>query len=111
MSIYRFNMREESVALGQALVAFTVVMLIMIGIAGTVYRVIAPDGWIVSAFDRGLGNGLAALGAIGLLAGLLWMKGGANAFAKRSTSTEVVVAGFAGLGVLFLLESVLNSLL
>ena len=62
MSIYRFNMREESVALGQALVAFTVVMLIMIGIAGTVYRVIAPDGWIVSAFDRGLGNGLAALG-------------------------------------------------
>jgi protein-S-isoprenylcysteine O-methyltransferase Ste14 len=110
MSIYRFNMREESVALGQALVAFTVVMLIMIGIAGTVYRVIAPDGWIVSAFDRGLGNGLAALGLVGLLAALLWMKGGGNAFAKRSTATEVVVAGFAGLGALFLLQGVLSSL-
>ena len=38
MSSYRFNMRDDSVALGQALVAFMVVMLIMIGIAGTVYR-------------------------------------------------------------------------
>jgi hypothetical protein len=110
MSSYRFNMRDDSVALGQALVAFMVVMLIMIGIAGTVYRMIAPDGWIVSAFERGLGNGLAALAAIALLGGLLWLKGGRNAFAKRSTATEVVVIGFAGLGVLFLLQGVLNSL-
>ena len=49
MSIYRFSMREESQALTQALVAFFVVMLIMIGIAGTVYRVIAPDGWLADA--------------------------------------------------------------
>jgi len=110
MSFYRFSMREESVALGQAVVAFMVVMLIMVGIAGTIYRAIAPDGWIVSAFDRGLGNGLAALGAIALLVALLWMKGGPNAFAKRSTATEVVVIGFAGLGALFLLQSAFSSL-
>ena len=32
------------------------------------------------------------------------------AFAKRSNATEVVVLGFAGLGVLFLLQGVFNSL-
>lgn len=111
MSFYRFNMREETVALGQALVAFTVVMLIMIGIAGTVYRVIAPDGFIVEAFNRGLGNGLAAIGSIGLLAALLWLKRGATAFAKRSNATEIIVMGFAAVGALFLLQSVLNSML
>ncbi len=110
MSSYRFNIRDQSMALAQALVAFMVIMLIMAGIAGTVYRAIAPDGWIVSAFDRGLGNGLAALGAIALLVALLWMKGGRNAFAKRSTATEVVVMGFAGLGALFLLQSAFSSL-
>jgi len=111
MSFYRFNMREETAALGQAVVAFAVVMLIMIGIAGTVYRMIEPDGWIASAFNRGLGNGLAATGSIGLLAALLWLKRGATAFAKRSNATEIIIMGFAAVGALFLLQSVLTGML
>ena len=111
MSIYRFSLREESVALAQALVAFTVVMLIMVGIAGTVYRMIAPDGWIADAFSRGTVNGLVGLCAIALLCSLLWLKRGATAFAKRSNATEAVVLGFAGVGALFLLQGVLNTLL
>lgn len=111
MSFYRFNMREETAALGQAVVAFAVVMLIMVGIAGTVYRLIEPDGWIASAFNRGLGNGLTAIGSVALLAALLWLKRGATAFARRSNATEIIVIGFAAVGALFLLQSVLNGML
>jgi len=111
MSMLRFNMRDETVALGQALIAFAVVMLIMVGITGTVYRMIAPDGWIASAFNRGVISGLVAICSIGLLAGLLWFRRGAAAFAKRSNATEIIIIGFAGAGALYLLQSVLNNLL
>jgi len=111
MSMVRFSVRDETVALGQALIAFAVVMLIMIGIAGTVYRMIAPDGWIAGAFNRGVISGLVAICAIGLLAGLLWFKRGTTAFAMRSNATEIVVMGFAGVGALFLLQGLLNNLL
>jgi len=111
MSIYRFSMREESQALTQALVAFFVVMLIMIGIAGTVYRVIAPDGWLADAFNRGFVSGLLSLTAIGLLFGLLWLKRGNTLFAKRSRVAEIIVMGFAGAGALYLLQAMLGNIL
>ena len=111
MSIYRFSMREESQALTQALVAFCVVMLIMIGIAGTVYRVIAPDGWLADAFNRGFVSGLLSLTAIGLLFGLLWLKRGNTLFAKRSRVAEIIVMGFAGAGALYLLQAMLGNIL
>ena len=74
--LYRFNTREESQALVQALVAFVMVMLIMIGI----------------------------------VAGMLWLKRGNTLFAKRNKVTEMIVMGFAGLGALFLAQSVVTSL-
>jgi hypothetical protein len=108
--LYRFNTREESQALVQALVAFVMVMLIMIGIAGTVYRVIAPDGWIAQAFNRSALSGVVALCSIGIVAGMLWLKRGNTLFAKRNKVTEMIVMGFAGLGALFLAQSVVTSL-
>lgn len=110
MSLYRFSMREESLALSQALIAFAMVMLIMIGIAGTVYRLIAPDGWIAESFNRGLANGLLALCALGLIAALLWLKRGSTLIAQHSKAAEIVVMGFAGIGALFLLQSALGSM-
>jgi len=103
-------MREESQALTQALIAFAMVMLIMIGIAGTVYRVIAPDGWLAEAFNRSLASGLIALCSLGLVAALLWLKRGNTLFAQRSKAAEIVVMGFAGVGALFLLQSALGSM-
>jgi len=111
MSIYRFSMREESQALTQALVAFFVVMLIMIGIAGTVYRVIAPDGWLADAFSRGFVSGLLTLSALGLMAALLWLKRGNTVFAKRSRVAEMIVMGFAGAGALYLLQAMLGNMI
>lgn len=111
MSFYRFSLREESQALTQALVAFFVVMLIMIGIAGTVYRVIAPDGWIVDAFSRGFVSGLLTLSALGLMAALLWLKRGNTVFAKRSRVAEMIVIGFAGAGALYLLQAMLGNMI
>lgn len=107
----RFNLRDESWALAQALFGFAMVMLIMVGIAGTVYRVIAPDGWIVQAFNRGVASGLLTVGVVGLLAMLAWTKRGSTLYARRSTAVEMIVLGLAGVGALFLVQLGLNHLL
>lgn len=111
MSFYRFNVRDETHALVQALIAFAVVMLIMIGIGGTVYRVIAPDGWIVRAFDGGLGSGFAILGLVAALFACVQLRSGKTVLVKRSKLTEAIVFGFAGVGALFLLQSLLRGVI
>lgn len=107
--LYRINTREESHALVQALVAFVMVILIMVGIAGTAYRIIAPDGWIAQAFNRSALSGVVALSTLAIVAGMLWLQRGKTLFAKRNKASEMVVMAFAGLGALFLLQAVLNS--
>jgi hypothetical protein len=83
----------------------------MIGIAGTVYRVIAPDGWLAQAFNHGMLNGLVSLCAVGLLAGLLWMKRGNALIARRSKLVETVIVGFAVAGTVYLLQPILSNVL
>ena len=109
--MHRFNLREETWALAQALFGFAMVTLIMIGITGTIYRVIAPDGWIVQAFNRGVASGLLVVGALGLVALLAWTKRGAALYARRSTAVEVFVLGLAGIGALFLIQLGLSHML
>ena len=50
-------------------------MLVVTGVAGTIYKVMAPDGWIAGTFGRSTSAGLAALGSVTLLAGLAWLSG------------------------------------
>lgn len=105
-----FKLRQESWALAQALVGFGVVILVMVGITGMIYRVIAPDGWVAQAFSRSLSAGLTSLVALGVIGALVWLSGPTTR-GRHSTSIELVVMGFAGAGVLFLLQAFLNSML
>ena len=105
-----FKLREESWALTQALVGFGIVMLVMIGITGMIYRVIAPNGWIAESFGRSLSAGLTALVTLGVIGALVWNTGPTQ-HGKHSTSIELVVLGIAAAGALFLLQAGLNSML
>lgn len=105
-----FKLRQETWALAQALVAFGVVMLVMLGITGMIYRVIAPDGWIAQAFSRSLSAGLTTLCALAVISALVWF-GGPSARSKHSTAFEMVVMGLAGAGAIFLLQAGLNGML
>ena len=104
------KLRHETWALAQALVAFAMVMLVMLGIAGMIYRVIAPDGWIAQAFSRSLAAGLTTLCALAVIGALVWF-GGPSARNKHSTAFELVVMGLAGAGAIFLLQAGLNGML
>lgn len=64
------KIKHEVHALAQVLFGFVVVALVMVGIGGTIYKVISPDGWIAQAFGRGASAGAAALGSLLLIVAL-----------------------------------------
>ncbi len=94
--------KHELGTAAQVLVGFLIVVLVTLGIGGTIYKVISPDGWIASAFGRSLSAGAAALGSLMLIAGLAWFSRGWTAPRTRNRFSDLLVYTFAGAGIVYL---------
>ncbi|HLS87803.1 MAG TPA: hypothetical protein VK043_15975 [Burkholderiales bacterium] len=98
------KIKHEVHALAQVLFGFVVVALVMVGIGGTIYKVISPDGWIAQAFGRGASAGAAALGSLLLIAALAWFSRGWSSPRGRHFASELLVYTFAAAGMLYLAQ-------
>jgi len=86
---------------GQALVGFAVATLVMLGVGGTVYHLLAPGGW--------LAGGMAAVLALLVIGACLWLARERIPVRARNRSSELFVYGFAAAGVLYFVELILKG--
>ena len=86
------------------LAGFAVVVLVMLGIGGTIYKLISPDGWVAQAFGRSLSAGTAALGSLLLIAALAWFSRGWTSPRSRNRLSELFVYTFAAAGLVYLAQ-------
>jgi hypothetical protein len=96
------KVKEEVYSLAQALVGLGVLLLVLAGIGGTIYKVISPEGWIAMAFGRSLSAGAAALGSIALIGGFAWFSRSLGDVRRRTLASDFLVYGFAAAGILYL---------
>ena len=96
------TVKHEAGTLAQVVVGFLIVLLVTLGIGGTIYKVISPEGWIASAFGRSLSAGAAALGSLMLIAGLAWFSRGWTSPRTRNRFSDLLVYTFAGAGIVYL---------
>jgi hypothetical protein len=96
--------KQELVSVGQVVFGFFIVVLVMAGIGGTIYKLIAPDGWVAMAFGRGLSAGTAALGSLLLIAALAWFSRGWTSLRARNRFSELFVYTFAAAGLVYLAQ-------
>ena len=89
---------------GQTLLSLFVVVLVLTGIGGTLYKAISPDGWIAHAFGRSLSAGAAALGSVLLIAALAWFSRGRGTGRTRQRYADLLVYGFAAAGFVYLAQ-------
>ena len=89
---------------GQLLIGFAVVALVLLGIGGTIYKVISPEGWISQAFGRSLSAGAAALGSLLMIAGLAWFSRGWSSPRLRNRYSDLWVYTFAAAGLFYLAQ-------
>jgi hypothetical protein len=96
--------RNELYSIAQAVVGLAVLALVIAGIGGTVYKVIAPEGWLALVFGRSLSAGAAALGSLALVAGLAWFSRSWGDATRRTLLSDCLVYGFAVAGFLYLAQ-------
>ena len=96
--------KQEFSSVGQTALGVTLLGLVLVGIGGTIYKVISPDGWVAHAFGRSLSAGVAALGSLLMIAGLAWFSRGWSAPRSRNRFPELLVYTFAAAGLLYLAQ-------
>jgi hypothetical protein len=94
--------KQEFAGFGQAAVGVTLLGLVLVGIGGTIYKVISPDGWVTQAFGRSLSAGVAALGSLLMIVGLAWFSRSSPRSYNRFP--ELLVYTFAAAGLLYLAQ-------
>lgn len=85
----------------QTLFGFAISALVLIGISGSIYKLVAPEGWVVQAYGHSFGLGTALLAALLGAAALVWALPGWMP-SQRARVADVVVYGFAAAGLLYL---------
>jgi hypothetical protein len=80
---------------------FAISALVLIGISGSIYRLIAPQGWFVQAFGHSFGLGASLTAAILGAAALVWAIPGWMP-SQRTRVADAVVYGFAAAGLIYL---------
>ena len=96
--------KHEFSTVRHAALGVTLLGLVLVGIGGTIYKVISPDGWVTQAFGRSLSAGVAALGSLLMIMGLAWFSRGWTAPRTRNRFPELLVLTFAGAGLLYLVQ-------
>jgi len=98
------SVKHEVNTLAQVTVGFVVVVLVILGIGGTIYKVISPEGWVASAFGRSASAGFAALGSLMMIAGLAWFSRGWSSPRSRNRFSDLLVYTFAAAGIVYLAQ-------
>ena len=104
MTFASIRLKQELYSIGQAALGLALLLLVLAGIGGTIYKVISPDGWLALAVGRSLSAGAAALGSLALVFGLAWFSRSWGDVRKRTLATDFLVFGFAAAGILYLAQ-------
>jgi hypothetical protein len=93
----------------QAAAGFAIAALVMLGVGGTVYNLIAPGGWFAQVFGRSLAGGLAVLLAFMMIGLCLWLTRSWISVRSRNRYSEVFVYLFAAAGALYSVELLIGK--
>jgi len=88
-------------ALTRTMIGFALLTLVVMGVGGTVYKLMAPDGWLASAFGRHVSGAVALVSGIIVVLTLISLSRG-WAIRERNRRADLFVYAFALTGLLYL---------
>jgi len=91
----------EIPVVAQVASGFAISALVLVGISGSIYKLVSPQGWVVQAFGHSFGLGAALLAAVLGAAAVVWTVPGWMPV-QRARIADAVVYGFAAAGMLYL---------
>jgi hypothetical protein len=88
----------------QTIAGFAIVALVVLGVAGTVYKLISPDGWLAQAFGRGLAGGMTAFLGVIWIAVFAWATREWISARRRNKFSDLFVYVFAASGLFYAVQ-------
>ncbi|MGH8704200.1 MAG: hypothetical protein ACREUO_02160 [Burkholderiales bacterium] len=93
----------------QTLAGFALGTLVMLGVGGTVYKAVAPDGWFAQMFGTSLAGAVAAVFALAALGAFAWFTREWVSAKRRNRFSEVFVYAFAAAGLLYVAQLIFRG--
>ncbi len=87
-----------------SLMGFAVAVLVMLGIGGTVYKLVAPGGWLAQLFGRSMAGGFGAILAFMVIGLCFWLTRGWISVSSRNRYSEIPVYVFAATGLVYAVQ-------
>lgn len=99
----------DTIAFFQMLAGCAVAVLVMLGVGGTFYNVVAPNGWLAQILGWHAAGGLVAMVALATIGATLWMLSERIPAASRGRFSELFVYMVATAGGLYILQLALKG--
>lgn len=100
----QIKLKPDSGAFLQTLWGFVFSVLVMLGIGGTIYKLVSHEGWIARLLGGGLPGGSAAFMALAALGLLAWFSPLWTTHRTQGRMADWVVHGFAFAGFIYALR-------
>jgi hypothetical protein len=100
----RLRQASDSGVFFQALAGFAIAVLVMLGVGGTVYKMIVPGGWFAHLFGRSLAGGMAVLVTLAMIGVSIWLMRAWVSITQRNRYSELFVYLFAGVGFVYAVQ-------
>ena len=98
------GLKRESNEWVQSVFGFAALVLVIVGVSGTIYKMLAPDGWIARMAGGGLGHAGAAGAALAALATFAWIAREWLGARARTRVTDLVLLTSAAAGAIYLAQ-------
>ena len=93
--------KHDSSSFVQTLWGFGLVVFVVLGIGGTIYKLISPNGWIAALMGSSFSGAVVALGLLIVFSALGWLVRASTSTRQQAGVADLVVYLFAAAGCLY----------
>ena len=104
MQLESAKLRQEASSALQALIGIVILALVPLGVAGSIYKAISPNGWVAQMFGQSISAGTAVLGSLALVIGMAWFARVYTSPRRRNRNAGFFVYFFSAAGCVYALQ-------
>ena len=104
MQIESAKLRQEAFGALQGVLGFIILALVPLGVGGTIYKAISPNGWVTQMFGQSISAGAAVLGSLAIVIALAWFSSIYGSPRRRNRQVGLFVYFFGAAGFIYALQ-------
>lgn len=104
MHLEATKLRQDASSAMQSLIGLVILGLVPLGVSGSIYKAISPNGWVAQMFGQGISAGSAVLGALAVVLAMAWFGRVYRSPRRRNANAGLFVYFFAAAGLIYALQ-------